>query len=81
MGGHRVLVLAVQLPLTRAEQLKLRPGGDEPFNGVEHLLKVGVIGSHQRDADHGPAMLVLQSGLGRRDLEPPLQFGHQWAHQ
>lgn len=64
MGRHRLLVLAVELPLPCAEQLKLRPGSHKTFNGVEHLLKVGVIRGHHSRPHQGAPVLIQHSGLG-----------------
>lgn len=71
----------MQLPLPCAEQLELRPGGHEPFNGVEHLLEMRVIRGHHSGSNQRPTMLVLKPGFGSRDLEAPLQLGYQGPQQ
>ena len=76
-----MLVLAVQLPLPCAQQLKLRPGSHEPFNGVEHLLKVRMVGGHHSCTHQRSPMLVLHARFSGRNLETPLELSHEGPYQ
>ena len=71
----------MQLSLTCAQQLKLGPGSHEPFNGVEHLLKVCVVRCYHGRPNKCSSVLVLQPCFGSRNLEAPLQLGHEGANQ
>lgn len=81
MGRHRLLIFAVQLPLPCAKQLKFRPGSHETFNGVEYLLKVGVVRGHHGSANQSAPVLVLEAGLSCGDLKAALEFGDQRPDQ
>lgn len=52
-------ILAVQLPAPRAQKVHLRAPGDEAFDGVEHLDRVGSVCGDEGRADAGAAMEVL----------------------
>lgn len=71
----------MELTLPCAQQLKLRPGSDETFNGVEHLLKMRVVRGHHGSAYERPPMLVLQPGFSGRHVETPPELGHQGPYQ
>lgn len=71
----------MELALPCTQQFKLRPGSHEPFNGVEHLLKVRVVRGNHGRANKRPPMLVLQPGFSGRDIETPPELGHEGPYK
>lgn len=70
-------VLAVQLPLPRAEQLHFRAGGHKAFDGGEHLHEVGTVGGHQAGTHLRAPVLPVVPHLGHRNVVTALQFREQ----
>lgn len=71
----------MEVPASGTQQLQFRAGGNKAFDGVEHLHEVRPVRGHRRCTNEGSSMLVQVPGLGRRDLEAPLQLGDERTHE
>lgn len=77
MGG---LVVAAEFALAGTEQFQFGAGGHKAVDGGKHLDHVRPVRRDQPDADDGTPVLVLQSGLGHRDVEAAFKLGQHGAH-
>lgn len=76
-----LLVVTAEQPPPTAQQFQLRPGRDQAFGGVEHLLQMIPISRDQGDPNHGASMKLQVIHLSGRHVETSTQVGDQWTDE